>query len=134
MSNKDNLVMILAKMALADGTVSEEEEFFLQQQSGQGEIADLLQKARETELVDLVQGIELYADKFFVAFRAASLALIDDNYDITEQQLFQRLSKLLQLEAADQALIQETVDKLRLDPDLDPPQRVQELFSQSSFA
>jgi thioredoxin-like negative regulator of GroEL len=133
MNSKHNLVVILAKMALADGTVSEEEEFFLQQQSGESEIEGLLQKARETELVDLVQGIDHYPDKFFVAFRAASLALIDDDYDIAEQQLFQRLSKLLGLDDSDQTLIQEIVDKLRIDPDLEPPQRVQELFAQSSF-
>jgi hypothetical protein len=134
MSNKHNLVVILAKMALADGSVSEEEEFFLQQQAGEPEIAGLLEEARGAELVDLVQGIERYPDKFFVAFRAASLALIDDNFDVAEQQLFERLAKLLQLEPADQSLIQETVDKLRVDPDLEPPLRVQELFAQSSFA
>lgn len=125
--------MILAKMAWADGNISPEEEGFLRQHSDGTDLAALLEEAKNTDLVELAQRIELYPDKFFIAFRAANMALIDDNFDEAEQQLFERLCKLFGLEPQDQALIRETVDQLRSDPFLEPPQKLIELFGQSSF-
>jgi tellurite resistance protein len=134
MSARSATMTVLAKMALSDGTVTEEERLFLQQLlPGGGSVDELLEEARRTPLAELVDEIDSYADRFFVALRAASVAAIDAEVDVREEALYDELVEELQIEFEDRALIARSVEALRATPPGPVEPRVEELFRRSSF-
>lgn len=135
MSTRRAAMLVMAKMALSDGTVSVEERMFLEPLLGEGEsLESLLEEAKQRRLVELIEPIDSYADRFFIALRAASMAAIDAQLDSREEALYDRLITVLEITGDDQALIQESVDGLNAEepPPVDP--RIEELFQQSSFS
>ncbi len=123
----------MAKMALADGKVSEEEHGFLESMLAPGEsLETLLETAKASSLHDLVAPIELYADRFFVALRAACIAHIDVEFDAQEEAVFAALIEELGISQEDRELIMEGVQNLD-NPDAVPNPRIEKLFEESSF-
>lgn len=129
----EKLLLVMVKMALADGVLSEAEVDFLSPYT-EGNLDLLVQKARDINLPDLVKGLDSYPDRFFVAMRAACMALVDGHLDARERDLYERLLKLLEITPEDRVLIDESVDAIRGCPDEPPAARIQELYLQSSFA
>lgn len=125
----------MAKMALVDGNVSDDERLMLQPLLGPGESIDnLLAEAKSAKLTDLVAKLDRYADRFFVALRAASMAAVDAHLDAREEALYAELVELCGITADDRALIERSVAALDAPnpPPLEP--RLEQLFQQSSFA
>lgn len=124
----------MAKMALVDGEVSSEERAMLAPLLGDGEsLEGLLEEARDLKLSDLVAKLDRYADRFFVALRAASMAAVDEHLDAREEALYAELVEALGILPADRAIIEESVAALDA---LEPPPmhpRVAQLFQASSF-
>lgn len=128
------MVLVMTHMALADGKVTSQEAEFLTSMLGPGEdLASLETEARSRSLADLLEPLTVYADRFFVALRAASMAHIDLEFDAREEELYERLVKLLEIEKADCELIQRSVAALDADVPSDPEPRIFELFAQSSL-
>ncbi|MGE0489871.1 MAG: hypothetical protein AB7S38_11755 [Vulcanimicrobiota bacterium] len=124
----------MAKMAMADGILAREEREFLAPMLGGMEgLEEALKIARKTPLKDLVAPITNYADRFFIALRAASMAHIDTDFDAREEALYAELLELLGLEKPDMALIDQSVKELFDIEPKEPDPRIIELFSQSSF-
>lgn len=124
----------MAKMALADGKISEEERGFLESMLEEGEdLEELLALARQQTLAELVAPIEIYADRFFIALRAACIAHIDVDFDAQEESTFRDLTATLGLSESDSALILDGVHSLD-DPHAVPNPRIEQLFEESSFA
>ncbi len=129
------VALVMAKMALSDGTITPEERSFLSPMVGEGEVLEtLLTEARDVSVVDLAQRVERYADRFFVALRAATMAAIDDEIDAQEMRLYEELLEALAIRAEDQAVIQQSVQNLGALEPADPDPRIRELYEQSSFA
>ncbi len=133
-ATRQALVMVMAKMALADDTVSPEEVVFLSSLLEPGEnLEELLENARTRSMAELVQPIEGYPDRFFIALRAACVAGIDEDFDPREQSAFADLVAVLGITEADQELILQGVADLG-DPEATPHFRIEQLFAASSFA
>jgi tellurite resistance protein len=133
-ATRNALVLVMAKMALADGRISEEEQGFLTSMLEDEEQLDqLLETARNSSLKDLVAPIELYADRFFVALRAACIAHIDVEFDAREESVFADLIRELGITDSDRELIMQGVHSLD-DPQAVPNARIEKLFEESSFA
>lgn len=125
---------VLAKMALSDGKVTAEERAFLEELVDETETVDeLLERSRNRPLADLLEPLENYADRFFVAMRAANMARLDANLDAREEALYDELVEVLAITVDDRALITRTVESLHADPPSPVEPRVEELFCQSSF-
>lgn len=125
----------MARMALADGTVSEVERQFLLPLLGPDDDLDaLLELARQSSLAQLVEPVERYADRFFIALRAASMAHIDLELDAREEALYERLVTLLEISPEDREVIARSVASLSADEPETPEARVEELYALSSFA
>jgi tellurite resistance protein len=134
MAARTATLLAMAKMALVDGEVSDAERRLLEPLLTAGESLDvLLEAAKQRSLPELVQSIDRYADRFFIALRAASMAAIDERLDAREEALFAELVALLEIEPADRALIERSVAALSAvdPPPLDP--RIEQLYQQSSF-
>ncbi len=134
MSAKRAILLTMAKMALADGKVAEQERGFLEPLLDENDTVDgLLEEAKGKEVSELTAGIDRYADRFFVALRAASMAMIDEELDLKEEKLYQELVETLEISVDDQQLIQRSVDDLNaVNPQpIDP--RIEALFQQSSL-
>lgn len=132
-ATRQALILVMAKMALADGKISEEERGFLESMLEEGEdLQELLDQARQKTLSELVSPIELYADRFFIALRAACIAHIDVDFDAREESTFQDLVQTLGLTPSDRELILDGVHSLD-DPHAVPNPRIEQLFEQSSF-
>lgn len=133
-ATRQALILVMAKMALADGKISEEERGFLESMLEEGEsLPKLLDAAGRQTLAQLVAPIELYADRFFIALRAACIAHIDVDFDAQEEAAFQELIVTLGLSSDDSELILEGVHSLD-DLHATPNPRIEQLFEQSSFA
>ena len=128
---------VMAKMALADGNVDDDERELLVDMAG-GDGAALVDAAiadaKSQPLEQLAAAVGKYEDRFFVALRAYAVAHADRKFDVSEQHLFQRLAALFELTADDLRLIRRAEGNSHaIDPKpLDP--RVEELFRNSSFA
>jgi tellurite resistance protein len=124
----------MAKMALVDGHVSDEERAMLAPHLDSAESVDaLVEEAKRTSLAEILGGIDRYADRFFVALRAASMAAIDEHLDAREEALYAELVATLEITPEDRALIDESVAGLDA---IEPPPmhpRIEQLFLSSSF-
>jgi uncharacterized tellurite resistance protein B-like protein len=135
MSARKAALLAMAKMALVDGTVSGEERGMLEPLLGPGESVDaLIVEAKGKKLSDLVDQLDRYADRFFLALRAAAMARVDHQLDAREEALYAELVELLGIRPDDRALIERSVAALDSHeaPPLDP--RIEQLYRQSSFA
>lgn len=125
----------MAKMALVDGHVSEDERAMLAPLLKPGDSVEaLIEEAAQADLASIVAKVDKYADRFFVALRAASMALVDEQLDAREEALYKELAEALAITAEDQSLIDESVANLNA---LEPPPmhpRIELLFQSSSFA
>ena len=127
-------VLVMAHMALADGGISPEESDFLTPFLEPGvSLEELLKEAQAHSLQELLEPIESYADRFFIALRAASMAHVDSQLDAQEEDLYERLVKLLEISPADQEVIARAVAAFLAEEAEEPEARVAELFAQSSF-
>src|SRR5688572_10290619 len=124
-------LLAMVKMALVDGTVSIEERRMLEPLLEPGEsLPQLMDEARSTKLHELAAAIERYADRFFVALRAASMANVDAHLDAREETLYDELVELLGIEKRDRELIERSVAALD-SPNTAPPEpRLEELYQQ----
>ncbi len=101
---------------------------------GPGETVDeLVSEAGTRSLADIVSRLDRYADRFFVALRAATIARIDAQLDAREEALYAQLVELLSISASDRALIERSVEALDDIEPAPPDPRIAELFKVSSF-
>lgn len=135
MSARKATVLVMAKMALSDEQVTDEERAFLQTMMSDDETIDgLIETVKSKSVADLVAGIDNYADRFFIALRAASMAHIDAHLDAREEVLLDKLLTELDITKNDQSLIQQCVDDLDAVEPVPPDPRIEALYMQSSFS
>jgi len=128
--------IILAKMALKDGVLDDNEQDFLQEMCDvlvKEPLEDVLEKARTEPLDGLLVHVESYPDRFFISMRAYMMAHADEHFDIQEEHFFDELITKLEITAEDLALIKRTGERLQLEDPGDPEPRLLELYNQSSF-
>lgn len=135
MDAKTAALSIMAKMALCDGNVDDAERSMIADLVGSDEGVDrILATAKEAKLEELVDALDAYPDRFYVALRAYFVAHADDDFDVKEQAFFATIVDMMKLEEADLELIRETEQAMRSDAAAEPAPRFQELFEQSSFS
>lgn len=135
MSARKAALLVMAKMALSDGTVAEEERDFMRPLLEAGDDLDaLLDEAKGKTVAQLIEPVDKYADRFFIALRAASMAAIDDHLDAREEALYERLVAALEISDKDRKVIQRTVAALSEIGVQPVESRIEELYHQSSFA
>ena len=137
MSHVDSALLVLAKLALADGKIDVSEESFLtvmmDESDNYNDIDALIREANSKTLVDMVGQLEKYEDKFFVALRAYLMANVDLHYDATEEAMFNKLIGLLGITDEDRELIRATEAGLKEEEPQPPAARITELYQASSF-
>jgi uncharacterized membrane protein YebE (DUF533 family) len=127
-------LLTMTKMALVDGSISEEERAMLAPLLGAGETVDaLVGEASQTPVSELVTKLDRYADRFFVALRAASMAAVDARLDAREEALYAELVGALGITPADRAIIEQAVAALDAVDPPPPHPRIAQLFQASSF-
>ena len=110
MNGKRIAALVMAKMALSDGEVTEEERGFLAPVLPEGESIDqVLEEAKDHTLKDLIGRVDNYADRFFIAMRAAAMAHVDLEFDAAEEAALDRLMSAVNLSADDTALLEQTI-------------------------
>lgn len=143
MNARTAALLLLAKMANVDGSVADEELQLLDELIAAEAAADgspfpdaraLLEAAEALRIEALASQVEAYADRFFIALRAYSMAHIDDNLDAREEALFDSLVGHLGIDAADLELIERCEQASQSETPPPPEPRLLELFSASSFA
>lgn len=135
MNGKRIAALVMAKMALSDGQVTEEERGFLKPVLPEGESVDeVLEEAKSHTLKDLIGRVDNYADRFFIAMRAAAMARVDLDLDAREEAALNRLMSAVNLNADDTALLEQTISDMDSAQPSPPSPRLAELFEQSSFA
>ena len=135
MNGKRIAALVMARMALSDGEVTEEERGFLAPVLPEGEsIDEILEEAKSHTLKDLIGRVENYADRFFIAMRAAAMAHVDLEFDAAEEAALGRLVSAVNLSADDTALLEQTINDMENAQPSPPSPRLAELFEQSSFA
>lgn len=139
MSTMNKALLVLAKLALADGKIEPNEREFLEEYVGQSaafETVDgLLEVAKGQSLEDMLSELDCsYEDKFFIALRAYLMAHVDHHYDVKEEALFNKLVDSLGILKSDRALIHEAELLVKAQEPRDPPLRIQELYRKSSFS
>lgn len=134
MSEQQALLLIMTKMALADGEIGAEEQAFLAEHLPAGQSLESLQaEAQQHGLAELTAQVQVYADRFFVALRAACMAHIDLQLDPQEAALYSDLLAQLALEPADQQLIQDYIDAMYAGTEPPVTERFESLYQQSAF-
>jgi hypothetical protein len=134
MGARRTTLVIMAKMALSDGVVTEDERNYLSSLLHDDETVEaLLYDARSGSLRELLDTVDRYADRFFIAFRAAKMARADRALDVREEALYEDIVSSLEITDADQQLIEESVDLLSSALPIAPAPRLKELFRESSF-
>ena len=126
----------MAKMALSDGRVSAEERESLRDILHADDRVDAaIERARQTGLRELVDALDRYADRFFVAVRALSMAAADARFDVKEEEFFVRLVEALDIVPGDMSLLLRRTQGDEGDPEADDDvgARLRELWRQSSF-
>ena len=125
---------VMAKMALADGEVNADEHWLLANLVGEEVVGPLLSDVATVDLNDLLEPIERYADRFYIAFRAYLMAHADAVFDDTERVVYEALLEQLQITPTDRKLIEETGDAITARRTGSPAPRFRELYDESSFA
>ena len=136
MNSRKALLLVLAKTAQSDGQVVPSERDFLQEMCelmNQGSVDDVLEQAKSADLKELVDVLDNYADRFFVALRAYMMAQVDLHFDIQEEAFFNTLVASLSISAEDLQLIEQSNAGLLSDSSDEPNERVLELYRESSF-
>ncbi|MDF1664723.1 MAG: hypothetical protein P1V97_23390 [Planctomycetota bacterium] len=137
MSHVDSALLVLAKLALADGKIDVSEESFLTVMMDESEnfhnIDELIREANSKTLAEMIERLEKYEDKFFVALRAYLMANVDLHYDATEEAMFNRLIGLLGITEDDRELIRATEASIKDEEPQPPSERIQALYQASSF-
>ncbi len=132
---KRTAALILARMAYCDGIIDPAERELLADLTGfppYGDYMDtLLAEAQDFPLEVLVERLDNYADRFFIALRAYMMAQVDADFDVAEERFFKRLVNWLAITHEDRELIAETHRRIHRDPEPDP--RIRKLYEQSSF-
>lgn len=135
MSAKKTALLVMAKMALADGHLAGQEKDLLRPLLDDPEALDeLLQEAQIVPLEGLLTRVDRYADRFFIALRAASMAQIDGHLAESEQAFYDNLLEHLKLREEDVKLIETSLQQLESIDPVEPDPRIGELFEQSSFS
>jgi tellurite resistance protein len=135
MNGKQVAALVMAKMALSDGQITEEERGFLEPVLPQGtSVDDVLTQAKGHTLKELIGQVENYADRFFIAMRAAAMAHIDMDFDSREEAALNRLLSAVDLNPGDTELLEKTLEDMEQAQPSAPSPRLAELFEQSSFA
>jgi len=133
---KRTAALILARMASCDGVIDSAERELLADLTGFPPFGDymdtLLAEALEFPLQVLIDRLDNYADKFFIAMRAYMMAQIDADFDVAEERFFTRLVAELAITKSDHALIERT--HLGIHRNEAPDPRILELYRQSTFA
>lgn len=134
MNGKQVAALVMAKMALSDGEITEEERGFLAPVLPAGTTVDeALAEAKNHTLKDLIGRVDNYADRFFIAMRAAAMAHIDMDFDAREEAALNRLLSAVNLNPEDTALLEQTLNDMDNAQPSAPSPRLTELFEQSSF-
>ncbi|MCB9752397.1 MAG: TerB family tellurite resistance protein [Myxococcales bacterium] len=136
MDSETAAITIMAKMALSDGRVSAEERESLRDILHADDRVDAaIERARQTGLRELVDALDRYADRFFVAVRALSMAAADARFDVKEEEFFVRLVEALDIVPGDMSLLLRRTQGDEGDPEADDDvgARLRELWRQSSF-
>ena len=98
-------LLILIKMGLSDGILNDSEssliEDFKKSMNIQNDSEELIKEAKNTKLGDLIDRITKYEDKFFIAMRSYSMANVDNDFDLAEQELFERLVNAMDISQSD---------------------------------
>lgn len=121
-------VAIMARLALVDGNVSDEEFDLLSEWVPKEDLPELFRSVADKPITDLVRGIESYQDRFFIALRAYIIAHEDLDFDESEKAFYQELIDIMQISDDDQLLIKNTALG-RGEPD----PRLETLYMDSSF-
>lgn len=122
-------------MAQADGEVAAAERDLLVSIAGDLSSAEAALDAVRGETLDgLALRVERYADRFFIAMRARSCALVDGRLDPSEALAFERLVEGFQLLPDDVAKIEQVAAAAIRGEDCPPDERVRALFTASSFS
>lgn len=127
-------VLVMAKMALVDGTFSNIEKTFLAAMAGTTDLDDLMAEARDTPLERLCQAVERYEDRFSIVLRAYSMAHIDQHFNVQEQEAYVHLVETLGISEDDRRLIEATRAAAESEQPQEPSPRLRELYEASSFA
>jgi len=137
MKSSEAVLLVIAKTALSDGNIDETERAFLTELTAalgaDFDVDALLDKAKDCELESLVETIESYPDRFFVALRAYMMAHIDFEFDATEEAFFAQLIDSLKISDQDLRLIESTESAMNEVDESVPSDRIMELYQQSSF-
>ena len=136
MDPKRATALILARMASSDGVIDFAERELLADLTGYPAYGDymdtLLTEARAYPLEILIDQMDNYADRFFIAVRAYMMAQIDADFDIAEERFFSRLVTALEITEEDRVLIERTHRGIHRNEEPDP--RIIALYEASTFA
>ncbi len=137
MDTRESAALVLARMALADGTIDPTEREFLAEfcrEVGVGAGVDtLIETAGGRSLEELVGAVRGYEDRFFIALRAYLMARVDASFDVSEERLFGDLVAALEIRPDDRRLIERTHRQLEAEEPGAPDPRIMELYRASSF-
>jgi hypothetical protein len=136
MDPRRRCLLVLAKMALQDGVVREEERQTLEDMAeglGSAEIDDIVVEAEVADFEDLLGGIEKYEDRFLIALRAYHMANTDAVFDLVEEASFARLVEVFGITDEDRQLIERVGAGTPADGAAAPEPRLMELHRGSSF-
>lgn len=137
MDPRRRCLLVLAKMALQDGVVGEEERQTLEDMApglGSGEIDDLVVEAEVADFEGLIAGIEKYEDRFLIALRAYHMAHSDRSFDLVEEASYERLVEVFGITDEDRQLIERVEGAMQGEAGASAPEpRLLELHRGSSF-
>lgn len=131
-------VRVLAKMALSDGIITSEERTLMEEilQELQVDIsADVLfEEVKSRSINELIDQVDKYEDRFFIALRAYAMAHIDFDFDPEERKFFNNLVGMLEILPEDLTLIEATEQNegAGFTPEFNT--RLRALYENSSFA
>ena len=133
---KRTAALLLAKMAASDGVIEDSEREMLTELTGfgpnSGEMEQLLKEANQADTLNLVEMLDCYPDRFFIALRAYMMAHVDAHFDVTEEAFFKKLVVHMNITEADRGLIQDAVNNLYKGNE-EPDPRIMALYKESSF-
>lgn len=128
---------VLAKMALMDGVVEPAERAFLEEVVSTSNVDttvdQLFDLAATQTLEELIEKVDKYEDRFFIALRAYLVAHSDQHYDVEEEAFFNNLVEVLGINDDDRAHIEQAEKNLQLEEPPEPDPHILELYYNSSF-
>ncbi len=138
MNTKEVSLALMAKMALVDGLVHDQEKLMLEKLCAESACKlkpeEIIEIASKHKLADLISKLHSYADQYFVCMHAYMMASIDGELHKSELQLFNELASGFKLEAADLESIKQIAKQMISTEPSPIPARIEELYKQSSFA